>query len=283
MLRSGWPASPSTPAGTGTNTIKKVLGGCVVQETFAGGGASPLVGWSFSVYDARRKKWRQTWVDDQGSYLDLAGGVKDGEATLANERTDPDGKTVIQRMVFFHIAPDSLDWRWESSADAGKTWKVLWPIHYTRRKTDRAAGPAPCRRPEHAQLDFWVGEWNVTDAGKTIATSREEKAEGGCVLVERYTQSDGYSGESVNFYDAALKKWRQTWVDAAGGVSEFAGELKDGAMRFEGESHRADGRRVLRKLVFTPLAGGRVRQFSQASTDGGGTWLPHYDYTYVPR
>ena len=94
----------------------------------------------------------------------------------------------------------------------------------------------------------------------------------GCILVERYTQSDGTTGESINFYDTALKIWRQTCV-----------EWRGGAMRFEGKSHRPDGRRVKRKLVFTPLDGGRVRQHSEASTDGGATWLTNDDDTYVKR
>jgi hypothetical protein len=152
----------------------------------------------------------------------------------------------------------------------------------------RGQTPSGCSRPESKQFDFWVGSWDVQetagkDAGVKVATSREEKVQNGCILVERYTQADGYTGESINFYDAALKKWRQTWVDAMGGISEFSGEWKDGAMRFEGESHRADGKTLKRKLTFTPLPGGRVRQYSEASRDGGATWFPHYDYTYVPR
>ncbi len=30
--------------------------------------------------------------------------------------------------------PDSLDWSWERSDDGGKSWKVLWRIHYERKK-----------------------------------------------------------------------------------------------------------------------------------------------------
>ena len=43
------------------------------------------------------------------------------------------GKAVTLRMVFFHVAADAFDWRWERSADGGKTWTVLWSIHYTRK------------------------------------------------------------------------------------------------------------------------------------------------------
>ena len=146
-----------------------------------------------------------------------------------------------------------------------------------------ASAPAPCSsRPESAQFDFWLGEWDVEETGvpgKTIASSREEKIVAGCVLLENYEEPGGDAGKSVNFFDPVLSKWRQIWVDGAGNSSEFAGGIRDGAMRFEGESHTASGKRVYRRLTFTPLSRDSVRQLSEASPDGK-TWKVNYDYTY---
>ena len=131
-----WPASPGTPAGKGTNRIEKILGGCVVSENFAAEGPQALVGKSYSTYDPRTKKWRQTWVDNQSSYLELVGDfTKPDEKIFAMDSIAPGGKPVKLRMVFHHITPDSFDWRWERSADGGKTWQVQWPIHYTRKRS----------------------------------------------------------------------------------------------------------------------------------------------------
>ena len=91
------------------------------------------------------------------------------------------------------------------------------------------------------------------------------------------------TGKSLNFYDASLHKWRQTWADSSGGVSEFAGEYKDGALRFEGESHTPVGTKIMRRLTFFNLGPDRVRQFSEASKDDGKTWTVDYDFTYVRR
>jgi hypothetical protein len=85
-------------------------------------------------------------------------------------------------------------------------------------------------RAENRQLDFWIGEWDVRDDGKKIAESSIQRLAGSCSVLESYSQPDGYSGKSINFYDATLKKWRQTWVDKVGTVSEFTGELRDGAL-----------------------------------------------------
>jgi hypothetical protein len=149
-----------------------------------------------------------------------------------------------------------------------------------------AAAVAEPRCPaESSQFDFWIGSWNVEETGapgRTVASSREEKIAGNCALLENYDEPDGYSGKSVNFWDAVLKKWRQTWTDSAGNVSEFEGSLRDGAIRFEGESHTASGKRVYRRLTFTPLPDGSVRQASEASPDGR-TWKVNYDYRYVRR
>jgi tetratricopeptide (TPR) repeat protein len=140
----------------------------------------------------------------------------------------------------------------------------------------------PCTsQPEYKQFDFWVGEWVVTSEGQQVATSSIQRIVNGCIIFENYAQSDGFTGKSFNFFDATLKKWRQTWVDGTARVSEFAGMFKDGAMRFEGESHLQDGTRILRRMTLFNLAPDRVRQLSEASTDGGKTWRVTYDFLYT--
>ncbi|NUM79276.1 hypothetical protein HUU42_00620 [bacterium] len=137
-------------------------------------------------------------------------------------------------------------------------------------------------KPER-QFDFWVGEWDVTDSGQVIATSIEQFLEDSSIIMENYSQKDGYTGKSINFYDRYLKKWRQTWVDRVGNVSEFTGEYRDGAMVFEGESHRANGKKILRKMIFYNLGYDKIRQYSEMSLDNGKTWQIAYDFIYVRK
>jgi len=157
--------------------------------------------------------------------------------------------------------------------------RVLWALCLLMAE---CAAAAPCSAPAQRELDFWLGEWEVRDGGETIATSRIERGAQGCVIRETYVQKDGFSGTSLSFHDPVLKRWRQTWVDSAGGVGEFSGAFSDGAMRFTGETHRGDGTTIQRKMRLAPDAG-TVRQVSEASRDGGANWFPHYDYVYVPR
>lgn len=115
-----------------------------------------------------------------------------------------------------------------------------------------------------------------------MATSTIERILGGCAILETYSDPSGYGGKSFNFYDTHLEKWRQTWVDVAGNVSEFSGTVRDGAMHYEGETHR-QGRRVLRKMRVSKEEPDRVRQYSEQSDDDGRTWRVAYDFVYLPR
>ena len=129
-----WPGNQPGEVQHGTNSIRRILDGCVVEENFSGGADMPLRGKSVSVFDTPSGKWKQTWVDNQAAYLDFVGEFKDGQMILGREVTRPDGSKALQRMVFKNIKTDSFDWSWEASKDAGKTWQVAWPIHYQRRK-----------------------------------------------------------------------------------------------------------------------------------------------------
>jgi hypothetical protein len=49
------------------------------------------------------------------------------------------------------------------------------------------------------------------------------------------------------------------------------------------EIPQPSGPALKRHLQFTKLGPDKVRQFSQGSTDGGKTWTPEYDFTYVRK
>lgn len=115
----------------GTNVITKKLDGCVIHEDFSHP-TENLYGQSYSVYNPTKSVWQQTWVDNQGNYMVFEGGFENGKMTLSRSFVGPKGNTVMQRMIFYNIADDSLVWNWESSLDDGKTWKQNWVIHYKR-------------------------------------------------------------------------------------------------------------------------------------------------------
>ena len=121
----------------GANRIEKMFGNCTIHENFS----DPRIGYlgqSWSVYNTNYKQWQQTWVDNQGGYIVLTGGMVADSMILSTAerivpaRISPTGK-LINRMVFYNIKSNSFDWSWQASADGGATWKTNWLIHYKRK------------------------------------------------------------------------------------------------------------------------------------------------------
>jgi hypothetical protein len=143
----------------------------------------------------------------------------------------------------------------------------------------------PCEKdPINRQFDFWVGDWEVFDTrGTRTGTSHVERSLDGCLIIENWEARLGDKGKSFNTYNPGTHKWQQYWVSSTGGVTFYEGEFKDGSMRFVGTNNPRSGTPGPVRLTFTPLDGGRVRQFGEVSTDNGATWNVGYDFVYVPK
>ena len=121
--------------GHGTNTIRRILDDRVIEESFDGQDAdSALKGRSLSVRD-NAGRWRQTWVDSTGAYLELEGAEVDGRIAFQRPATI-DGAAVLQRMVWLDVTADSLRWQWQRSTDDGRSWETTWEIQYRRAVGD---------------------------------------------------------------------------------------------------------------------------------------------------
>ena len=118
--------------GHGTNTIRRILDDRAIEESFDGGDAdSTLTGRSLSVRDSADGRWRQTWVDSTGAYLDFVGVAVDGRIAFQREATVR-GLAVVQRMVWLDVTADAFRWQWQRSVDGGATFEVVWEIDYRR-------------------------------------------------------------------------------------------------------------------------------------------------------
>lgn len=145
----------------------------------------------------------------------------------------------------------------------------------------------PCTHGDgyHA-LDFWIGEWDVYDpAGQRVGGNVVEPLLGSCAILENWTDSRGNEGKSLNVYDRSTGLWRQLWVSDRGNVMDYSvGEVHDdGALRFEGSVAGAEGGKVRRRMIFTPVATDTVRQEIFQSSDGGASWTPSWTGVYVRR
>lgn len=91
--------------------------------------------------------------------------------------------------------------------------------------------PIPCSEPEYRQMDFWVGDWDISwddgQGGKATGTNTITQAPfGDCVITENFNGGTGPSalkGLSVSTFSKPHGVWRQTWVDNQGGYFALVG------------------------------------------------------------
>ena len=149
----------------------------------------------------------------------------------------------------------------------------------------QAQNPKPCyARAEHRQFDFWLGEWQVTNAqGQPAGLSKIELILDGCVILENWTSAQaGYVGKSMNYYDRVDGKWHQTWIDNAGVPIVFEGNYSDEekAMLYTAVTLGPNGEKVLNKLSFYFKNKNYVNQVWEQSADEGKTWNIVFDGHY---
>lgn len=152
--------------------------------------------------------------------------------------------------------------------------------------TAQPAQPA-CNSAEHAQFDFWVGEWDVAPNGSDVkvATSKIEKLYGGCAVRENWMPLKGAGGGSINAWDARDKRWHQAWADSTGSWVQFSGGLASDAMVLTGlwSNLVGPGKDALVRMIYTLRPDGTVRQLGEQSVDHGRTWTVSFDYIYRRR
>ena len=116
----------------GHNTIRPILDGCVLQESWRGqaGGA----GTSLNFYDPRRGAWRQLWVWRAGTTLELEGELRDGRMVLEGDSLDRQGKPVRNRISWSVNEDGSVRQLWQVAAGAAGEWRTIFDGEY--RRTD---------------------------------------------------------------------------------------------------------------------------------------------------
>lgn len=148
------------------------------------------------------------------------------------------------------------------------------------------ASAAPACGQEYHQLDFWIGDWDTFESeapkGESIARTRVEPVAEGCALRERYEQTDGLTADALLSYDPVARRWQQTWVTNRGSLMVLTGGFEKDVLVLEGDAHLQDGRTVRQRIRWAKTADG-VREWADASTDGGATWEPAFDVLFRLR
>jgi hypothetical protein len=154
-------------------------------------------------------------------------------------------------------------------------------IVLTSMASSLASGAPACSSPAHRQFEFWIGDWRVLRPDGSVAGTNHITLEyGGCVVHEHYVTGKGYSGESLNVYDASRKVWHQSWVDTDGLLLILEGHWNGKSMALEGRAPDANGKIVRQRITWTPNTDGSVRQLWE-SADDTGAWTVVFDGKYT--
>jgi hypothetical protein len=150
--------------------------------------------------------------------------------------------------------------------------------------TQQFAKPTFCSGPEYRQFDFWLGDWDAFEAGKTavVARTRVDRILDGCVLREDYEGANGLKGQSFSLYDASRRIWHQSWATNRGQLLTVEGRVEDGEMVLAGAERAADGAERLVRGTWKPINGGD-RETAVTSLDAGKTWQPWFDLVFRPH
>lgn len=159
-----------------------------------------------------------------------------------------------------------------------------------------ATPSAACATPEHRQLDFWLGEWDVTirtraapdkdEWAEAKGTQRIEAILGGCAISEHFTAEGPqtpWAGRSFSSWQAKRGEWRQTWVDDQGGYLAFTGGVEGGVFTLYGEPRVAGDQTIEMRMVFLDVTPTSLRWEWQRTVDGRATWLPMMIIDYRRR
>jgi len=123
-----------------SSTIKSIIGGFALQESFTGSLAgTPIDAISVRTFNSSIGKWEQRWLDNTSpGFAEYTGEYADGQFIGYSNRgysPEVEGGAAKQRgtrEVFFNITPNEFSWRLETTTDGGATWTVVWTLEYTR-------------------------------------------------------------------------------------------------------------------------------------------------------
>lgn len=119
----------------GDSKVERLLDSCVILENWTSAQAG-YKGKSYNTFNSTTGKWQQYWVDNKGGVVEYFDGhaEKDKMILQTADLKQPDGTSLIMRMVFSKLSEDKVRQHGENSTDGGKTWKTTFDLEYRRKK-----------------------------------------------------------------------------------------------------------------------------------------------------
>ena len=193
--------------------VERVLDSCALREDYRG--TNGTHGQSFSMYDAPRKIWHQTWVTNRGQLLMIEGGPEGGQMILAGSYRDARGEETRVRGMW-KAAEGGVRETALTSSDGGKTWKPWFDLLFQEAK---AAPLEDDDRRRVAELDT---EYQAAVKRNDAATMERILADdfvlvtaSGKVHDKADLLREARSGDTVYEHQEDSERTVRVWGDAA--------------------------------------------------------------------
>lgn len=106
------------------------------------------------------------------------------------------------------------------------------------------------------QMDPFVGRWRISNpTGKNLGTTEFGFEANGKILRENLKGAFGDTGHGISYFDPGQRKWKVTWVDSSGAVSDLAGSWNGSAIDLVGTNVSADGFKSPCRNTLIPISG----------------------------
>lgn len=197
--------------------IDSILHGCVLHEDYRA--VDGHEGQSFTIYDANRNAWHQTWVTSGGTLLEIDGGFRNGEMVLTGKNQKAETVRGVWQPASGGVRETAF-----KSADDGKTWgpwfDVLFrPVHESGRGDAEANHALDDDKKTVAALD---AEYQDAVKRNDAATMDRILADDFVLVTssgKTYTKSDllddAKSGRSTYEHQEDTDKTVRIWGDTA--------------------------------------------------------------------
>jgi ketosteroid isomerase-like protein len=205
------------PAKVAHARIDSILEGCVLREDYQG--TDGHQGQSFTIYDAARSVWHQTWVTSGGTLLELEGRFANGEMMLSGRNQKGEMVRGIWKPVDGEVREIAT-----KSADGGKTWEPWFDIIFRRADESHTETPGTRADPDRDKETVAALDTEYQEAVKqNDATTMDRILSDDFVLVtssgKTYTKSDllveAKSGYMAYEHQEDTDKTVRLWGDIA--------------------------------------------------------------------
>jgi len=192
--------------------VDRILDGCVLREDYQG--TDSLKGQSFSLYDAPRKVWRQSWVTNRGRSLVLEGKLQGDEMVLAGAYKSASGEETLVRGIWKPVSGNVRE-RAVTSTDDGRTWKPWFDLLFRPRVSSSDGDDGKIIARLDRQYQAAVQQNDAATMGRILADDFVLVTGSGKTHTRAELLAEARSGQMVYEHQEDAEQTARVWGDTA--------------------------------------------------------------------